>query len=68
MDLQKKVDNIFWITLKESGLIGPRPLRKQQHDPPKAKRIDDLFKALTAFDEKKPSDYAREILPEGGSL
>jgi len=69
--LQKRVDSIFWVTLKESGLIGPQPLRKQQpqqHNPLKAKRIEDLFKALTAFSEKKPSDYVREILSEGGAI
>ena len=62
---------IFWITLKESGLIGPQPLRKQQpqqHNPAKAKRIDDLFKELTAFEALRPSDYAREIMREEGQL
>jgi hypothetical protein len=68
MDLQTQVDSVFWTTLKESGFIGPRPPRKQQHNPAKAKRIDDLFRALTAFNEKTPLDYAREILSEGGII
>ena len=56
--LQKQVDTVFWVTLKESGLIGPQPPRKQQqqHNPAKAKRIDDLFKALTALEALRPSD------------
>jgi hypothetical protein len=62
--LQEQVNRVFWTTLIESGLIGPRPPRKQQHNPAKAKRIDDLFRALTVFNEKKPSDYVREILSE----